>query len=82
MPVIATLAVSLKRLSRKSVAPSCFNIQTLIDPQTSQQFELKLRNRFSALNEDSLAEWKNFRDAYQKEAHSILGKSLSPRKIG
>ena len=57
------------------MTPSRFNIQVLSDRQTSQQFELELRNRFSALDENSLAEWENFPNTLQEVAqvaHSIL----------
>ena len=81
LPVIATLAIRLKRLSKKTVTvPLHLNVQALQNQLVSSRFELELSNRFAALDEDSLANWECFRETMQEVANKTVGiKPLSKR---
>jgi len=74
LPVIATLAIRLKRLSKKTITtPLYLNVRALQNQSVSSRFELELSNRFAALDEDSLANWECFRETMQEVANITVG---------
>jgi len=74
LPVIVTLVIRLKRLSKKTVtAPLYLNVRALQNQSVSSRFELELSNRFAAVDEDSLANWECFRETMQEVANITVG---------
>jgi len=75
LPVVSTLVIRLKRLSRKkNAANPKYNLEALEDRATRHQFELEIQNRFSVLSDtECMDDWETLRDSIQEVAADVVG---------
>ena len=52
-PVLATIALKLKRSQKREAPPPRYNIHKLQDPELQQRFSVEVSNRFLVLSEEA-----------------------------
>ena len=72
-PVVATVALKLKRSQKREAPTPRYNISRLWDPEIQQRFAVEVSNRFSALADDVQDDWDTYRDEMNSVAMATLG---------
>ena len=79
--VITTVRLRLRGIVRNTRNSRRYDTAKLIIPEVRQQFQIKLRNRFSCLADESAegneqdieTRWTNIKESYKKTAEEVLG---------
>ena len=80
-PVITTVRLRLRGKVKNASNVRRYDTGKLIIPEVTQQFQIKLRNRFSCLGDESRedneqvieAQWIKIKESYKKTAEEVLG---------
>ena len=79
--VITTVRLRLRGIVKNARNSRRYDTAKLMIPEVRQQFQIKLRNRFSCLADESIedneqdieARWTNIKESYKKTAEEVLG---------
>ena len=83
--VITTVSLCLRGIVKNTSNTRRYDTAKLKTPEVKQQFQIKLRNRFSCLADESTEgnepdienRWANIKESYKKAAEEVLGSGKS-----